>query len=188
MDFFLDLDKKWLLWLNSLGTESLDSSFVFISEVSVWIPLYALLVFLLFKKFPTGDALFYLALVIVGVILTDQISVHAFKEVFQRPRPCHQDHLIGTLRIVDGCGGAYGFVSSHAANTFGLATLMGKIFKTKWPIMPTLLLIWASVVSYSRIYLGVHFPGDILGGAILGMAIGNVLFKVAQRRLQKGQE
>jgi undecaprenyl-diphosphatase len=185
MEYLLGLDEKWLLWLNSLGGKSLDPAMVFISEVYVWVPLYALLIFVLFKKFPTSDALFYLALVIVGVLLTDQISVHAFKEVFQRPRPCHQDHLIGTLRIVDGCGGAYGFVSSHAANTFGLATLLGKILRTKFKWVSPALLIWAAVVSYSRIYLGVHFPGDVLGGAILGMAIGNVLFTIAQRRLLK---
>lgn len=183
MNSLIKIDENWLLALNGLGNEALDPFFVAISQVAIWIPLYAFLIFLLFKKFETSDALVFLALVIIGVFLTDQISVHLFKEVFQRPRPCHQEQLVSSLRVVDGCGGAYGFVSSHAANTFGLATFVGKVLGRKMKFIYPILLFWAAMVSYSRIYLGVHFPGDILGGAVLGMVIGSVLFKIASRRL-----
>ncbi len=183
MNNLIKIDEAWLLALNGLGSDFFDPFFIAISEVAIWFPLYAFLIFLIFRKFKTGDAIVFLALVILGVVLTDQISVHLFKEVFQRPRPCHQDHLANALRVVDGCGGAYGFVSSHAANTFGLATFVGKLLNKKIKYIFPALLIWATIVSYSRIYLGVHFPGDILGGAILGMIIGNILFTVASRRL-----
>jgi len=105
------------------------------------------------------------------VLLADQLSVHLFKNVFQRLRPSHEPELTGMVHLVrDYRGGNWGFVSSHAANTFAIATFLSLIFKNRkfWII----LFSWCIIVSYTRIYLGVHYPGDIFGGALLGMVIG----------------
>ena len=97
-----------------------------------------------------------------------------------RPRPC-RDPDIGHLvhRVNNYCGGAYGFVSGHAANSFALATMISLLFRKKW--VSTGLLIWATMVSYSRIYLGVHYPGDVIFGALLGTLLGLTIFYVLHR-------
>ncbi|MFA8301400.1 MAG: phosphatase PAP2 family protein [Hyphomicrobiales bacterium] len=115
-------------------------------------------------------------IILIGIILTitlaDQMSVHLFKNVFHRLRPSHAENLKDIVHIVNGNrGGLYGFVSSHATNTFGLAmflfALIRRRYKYFWWVF-----VWAAIVSYSRIYLGKHYPGDIICGAILGLLIG----------------
>jgi undecaprenyl-diphosphatase len=107
--------------------------------------------------------------IFVVFAITDLASVHLFKNVFLRLRPCHEPALSGLVHLVNNrCGGSYGFVSSHAANTFGLAIMVLLLFKKLNPWIGYGMVIWAAMVSYSRIYLGVHYPGDILGGALLG--------------------
>jgi len=111
----------------------------------------------------------------VGVLiaLSDLSSVHFFKNVFERLRPCHDPELIDRVHLVNGeCGGAFGFVSSHAANCFALAVFLVKILGKAYRHFTPLILLWAAVVAYSRIYLAVHFPGDVLCGALLGTIIG----------------
>lgn len=110
--------------------------------------------------------------VVALIFLSDKVSVYLFKDVFLRYRPCHNLDISHLVHLVDGCGGKYGFVSSHAANTFALATYLGVVLKKHFPKMLLWMLIWAAVVSYSRIYLGVHYPADIVVGAILGVGIG----------------
>lgn len=111
-------------------------------------------------------------------MFADQISVQLFKDVFMRLRPCHNPEIADLIHTINGaCGGQYGFVSSHAANTFGLALFVGLIFKKHVPFLLKALLIWAAVVSYSRIYVGVHYPADLICGAILGSIIAFLMWK-----------
>jgi len=92
-----------------------------------------------------------------------------------RLRPCHEPALEGLVHIVNGkCGGKYGFISSHAANTFGIAMMLLMWVKRRW--FGVILMVWAALVSYSRIYLGVHYPGDVIGGAIWGVLCGWLMF------------
>lgn len=112
--------------------------------------------------------------------MSDKISVHLFKEVFMRLRPCHNETIASLIHLVGSCGGKYGFVSSHAANTFALATFAGLFLKKHYPTLLKWGLIWSAVVSYSRIYLGVHYPGDILAGALLGVLVALFLFLVVK--------
>ncbi|NJK94870.1 MAG: phosphatase PAP2 family protein, partial [Bacteroidales bacterium] len=117
----------------------------------------------------------WLSLLIIAlmVIATDQVSVF-IKDTVQRLRPCHDMAIQSLVHTVHGCGGKFGFVSSHAANSFGVAMFFTMFFSHRW--VGVMLMIWALIVSYSRIYLGVHYPGDVLGGALLGMIIGALFF------------
>jgi undecaprenyl-diphosphatase len=145
--------------------------------------MYAIIVGYIIYKF-RWKAILSLVFIALVVTLADQISVHGFKMVFQRLRPCHNLQLKNIVHLVNNkCGGQFGFVSSHAANTFGIAVFLARLLKNKQFII--FIFAWASVVSYSRIYLGVHYPFDILGGAILGSGIGYLSYFFYTVVLQK---
>ena len=141
-----------------------------------WIPLYLLLLFFAWKR--SGKNL-WLVVLSVAVLITfsDQISVHLFKDVFQRYRPCHNLLLKDKVQLLNGaCGGDYGFVSSHAANAFALTTFL--IFFLRRKDFAIGMYLWAAFVSYSRVYAGVHYPFDILGGMIVGIFLGLIGYKI----------
>jgi undecaprenyl-diphosphatase len=121
---------------------------------------------------------------ILAYAISEQASVHLFKEVFLRLRPCHEPSLAGQVRLVaNGCGGQFGFVSTHAANSFNLAILSALLIHRRW--FTVSVFAWATLVSYSRIYVGVHYPGDVLGGAALGLTLGTAVFMVTRRILKR---
>ncbi|MBP5709310.1 MAG: phosphatase PAP2 family protein [Bacteroidales bacterium] len=171
-----ELDKKFFLLINSCHSPFWDNAMWFLSEKYVWIPLYiAIAIFLGFKyKRKIWIVLLFFAFTI---LLSDQISVKCFKYVFCRLRPCHEPSLEGLVHIVRGhCGGMYGFVSSHAANCFNLVMLSSLFLKKRWYTLA--ITFWALIVCYSRIYLGVHYPGDIICGTALGLLIGFLVYKL----------
>jgi undecaprenyl-diphosphatase len=177
MSWLQQLDTDLFLFLNGLHNPWLDPVMAAISGKLIWIPLYAASLFLMVWKFKAKSWLWIVAAILL-VALTDLASVHLFKNVFLRLRPCHEPGLQELVHLVNGrCGGSYGFVSSHAANTFGFATLMTLIFRKQFKWLGWTFFAWAACVSYSRIYLGVHYPGDIIAGAMLGMLLGWIVWK-----------
>lgn len=175
-----ELDTQLFLILNGMHNDFFDVIMYWLSDKFIWIPLYLYFFFLAFKK--VGNRIWLVATsVVLLILLSDQLSVHAFKEVFLRYRPCHNELIKTQVHLLNGhCGGTYGFVSSHAANTFALAMFLSLFLKDQIKNFGIFIFIWAAFVSYSRIYSGVHYPADVTVGAVLGMGIGVMVFKMYQ--------
>lgn len=182
-----NLDRQIFLFINGHFNSFFDFVMYWLSDKLIWAPLYVVLLVMMYYTYRKAFWVILL-LIILLVTLTDQVSVMLFKDVFQRLRPCHEPELEGMVRILNGhCGGSYGFISSHACNTFGVAVFAGSILKIRYRWMLPALLIWAAAISYSRVYLGVHYPGDIFVGALVGSFIGwlvVILFRYIQPRLK----
>lgn len=161
--------------INEAHVSWLDEPMVIISEKLTWIPLYAFLIYLIYKESKTQvwKSILYL---ISTVIFADQISSSVLKPLFKRLRPCHVEAFQSWIHLPDGCGGLYGFCSSHSANAFAVA--IGFYLVTKNKPISTLLVLWASLIGYCRIYLGAHYPLDVLIGAIIGGSGAFILFQV----------
>lgn len=170
------LDQQLFLFLNSHNSPFWDTVMYAISGRVIWAPLYlAILLYLGFKY--KRKFLIIIPFIIIAVTLADQVSVQLFKNIFMRLRPCHEPSLAGMVHLVKGeCGGLYGFVSSHASNSFNVAFLSLMFIKKRWYTIS--IIIWASVIGYSRIYLGVHYPGDVVCGSMVGAFIGWGLYKL----------
>jgi len=167
IESLVELDHWLLLAANNHHTPLLDKWMIFFSERFVWFPAYFVLLVVL-AYFYRRRALLLLPLLGVSVGLADAISSRLFKPYFARLRPCHNPDLSATLNLVNGCGGQFGFLSSHAANSFALVVFLWIILPKRYWVANVLLLVWAILVSYSRMYLGAHYPSDVLAGATLG--------------------
>ena len=164
------LDQQLFLFLNSVNSPLWDVIMHAISGRVIWAPLYlAILIYIGIRY--KRKFIIILLFIILSVAMADQISVHLFKNIFQRLRPCHEPSLEGLVHMVNGeCGGMFGFVSSHATNSFNVALISLLLIRKRW--FTVSIILWALVVGYSRIYLGVHYPGDVICGSMLGTLIG----------------
>lgn len=177
MEFFqkiLELDTELFLYLNSFHSDFWDTIMLMITRKEPWLPFYAVILFYILKNF-RGKALMIFIFIGITILLSDQISV-LMKESIQRFRPVHNPEIEHLVHNVLRKGSLYGFVSSHAANVFAVFAFSTRIFRNRgfWLLM----LFWAVIVSYSRIYSGVHYPLDLLGGALLGWLIGVATYKL----------
>jgi len=186
MEFLEQIDRAFFLFLNGIHSPFWDTIMFWVSYKFTWVPLYlAALIYFVYKQ--KTKAILTIIMAVAVIVLADQISVSLFKNVFLRYRPCHNldiQNLIHTIH--EHCGGQYGFVSSHAANAFGFATFAALIIQKR--NVSYILILWAILVSYSRIYLGVHYPADILGGAFLGIGsafIMHLLYSILLKRFLK---
>lgn len=170
------LDKSLTLWLNSFYCSYADMFFYLSTSMAVWVPLFVMLAWLIIVR-QGGQGLVTIAFIGITILLADQVSSSIIKPLFERPRPSHDPVLQYMVHIVNNYhGGAYGFCSSHAANAFGIATFIALVMRHR--ALNIAMFTWALISCYSRIYLGVHFIGDVLVGAILGAAIARFMYEV----------
>ena len=177
----LKLDSKLLIFLNNLGVPRFDTFWISLSKIEANILMYLFLICLFFyiqKPRPKFSNILYLIFIIaIMITITDQ-GANLFKDSFQRLRPCYDETIKDSIRLVkNNCGGKYGFFSAHASNSFSLATFFGLLFMNRIRYIILITLVYASFISYSRIYLGVHFPIDIICGSLFGLFIGFSIYK-----------
>lgn len=180
MSYLTELDHSLFLFLNRYHSPFWDTVMFLISDKYVWFPFYLLLVIYIIYKF-RKKSFILVHCIGLSVAATDLISSAIFKPWIGRLRPCHDPRLAEVITIVNNhCGGKYGFMSSHAANSFVLAMILTITLDKSHKYFKIFTFLWAITISYSRVYLGVHFPGDILAGALLGMLSGYGFGKLYQ--------
>lgn len=174
----LSIDNDILLYINQCNNALLDNVMLKFSSTWTWSLMLLTVAFVVLKNRPLREGMAILACMLLCVLFADQISASLIKPWICRLRPTHDPDLMFQIRYIEGTGGLYGFVSSHAANTFAIATFFAFLFRHR----PTsvCLFVWAIIVSISRIYLGKHFPTDVLAGAALGVSVGCVVYYVLQ--------
>ncbi|MFS4467394.1 phosphatase PAP2 family protein [Maribacter sp. 2210JD10-5] len=178
LDALLELDKEFFLYLNGLGTPAFDTIWQFISHKLSAVPLYVFLLVLSFRKLGLKQTIALVITVALLITVSDQLS-NLFKYGVGRLRPCHDPDILEKMRLVKSyCGGQYGYFSAHAANSFALAIFFMTILKTELKYISYILLVWATLVALSRVYIGVHFPLDIITGAAIGSLLGCVFIKL----------
>ena len=179
LEQLVNFDTELFVYLNSLGSETWDGFWMFYTTKFNWIPFYALLLFLMFKKLDLKVFLYTLIVIALMVAFTDQIT-NLFKKVLvMRLRPCYNTEINDIIRLVkSSCGGKYGYFSGHSSNSMAVAIFMGMMLKSKFKLMPVILIIWAVAMGYSRIYVGVHYPLDVLSGMLFGAFSGYLFYKI----------
>ena len=183
MEQLVELDQELFLFLNNLGTPAWDNFWNILTHKWTSIPLYIVLIYLLYQCLGTKGAIITVLLVAGMITITDQLA-NVFKDGFERLRPCRQEGVMEYARFVAIRCGKYGYFSAHAASSAALTVYLGLILKPFYKFILPILIFWALMVAYSRIYVGVHYPGDVLTGMILGSGIG-FLFYIVQQLLMK---
>jgi len=170
-------DTDLFLFLNNLGSEPWDNLWRVITNKLTFIPLYVFLLFVVYKNYGLKGTLIILIGAALMITTSDQLA-NLFKNSFQRLRPWAHEDLDGLMRMVVDKRGVYSFFSGHAINSMGLAVYMGLLLRQKYYYLPFILLFWAFLVGYSRIYVGVHYPLDVLTGFFFGSIIGWGFYKL----------
>ena len=173
----LPYERSLFLWLNEHHTEYWDIFMWIYSGKLIWLPLVIVSFIIFVYKIKWKEAVLLLICAALVGILCDYVSAQLIKPFFERPRPTHHPDFQNFVDTVKGYrGGKYGFISNHAANGFGVVTFISLLFKYRY--LTITMIIWATTTAYSRIYLGVHFISDVVGGAIWGTLIGFLVYYI----------
>lgn len=184
METLLTYDKELFVWLNSLGSTTWDGLWLFITNKLSFIPLYAILLFLVYKKLGLKGTLISVLCIAAMITCTDQLA-NLFKHGFERPRPCRVVDFQDTIRFIAERCGRYGYFSAHAASSMAAAVFAGLTLLSKYRYLIFMLLFWAALVGYSRIYVGVHYPGDVLTGMVIGALLGWGFYRLQQYLIKR---
>ncbi|MBO5720170.1 MAG: phosphatase PAP2 family protein [Bacteroidales bacterium] len=179
LETLIELDKAIFLIFNSHHTLYFDQVMWVVTGRFIWIPLILSILYVFFKK-NYKEGLLVVLILAVTVLLCDQIASGLFKPLFERYRPSRDPEFSQYVTLVNGyLGGRYGFISSHAANAFGIAIFTIQLFRNK--LFSISVILWAILSCYSRLYLGVHYPGDILCGILVGSITGYLCYKIYEK-------
>ncbi|UZO80861.1 phosphatase PAP2 family protein [Aquimarina sp. ERC-38] len=185
MEELIQLDKDLFIYLNNLGSPAWDGFWLFMTEKFYQIPLYFILLLIFYRFLGIKGTVMTLVLVALLIVTSDQLA-NLFKYViFQRPRPCRAEGVADFTRFIAPRCGRFGYFSGHATNSFALAIFTILVLRKRLSFIIPLMLIWAIVVSYSRIYVGVHYPLDILTGMVVGSLLGFLAYKLHHLLLEK---
>lgn len=177
LDLIVEYDHKLFLWLNNLGNESFDWFWMLMTNKLFNFFVYSIALIYLLKKTDIKSLISMILFLSILILISDQTS-NLFKNFFERLRPCHDEQIINSMRLVkDSCGGLYSFFSAHASNSFSLASFFFFVYYKIIQRKIILFFVLASLVSYSRVYIGVHYPLDIITGTVFGFVSGFILFK-----------
>ena len=177
LEQIIQYDKDLFLFLNNLGSPAWDNFWLIITNKLTFIPLYAVLLFLIYKKLGWKILLMLVVVIVAMITFTDQVT-NLFKDGFERRRPCRADDIVDMVRFVAERCGKYGFFSGHSSNSMAAAVFAGLLLKPFFKNLIFLLLFWSALVAYSRIYVGVHYPLDIFFGMIFGAMAGYLFYKL----------
>lgn len=185
IDLLVNKDIELLIYLNNLGTIQWDGFWLFMTNKFSAIPLYVLLLYFTYKYYGLKQTIIVLVCIALLITASDQTS-NLFKNGFKRLRPCHDESISHLVRLVKAsCGGLYSYFSAHAANSMAVAVFFGLLLKKELKFIFPILVLWAVVVSYSRVYIGVHFPLDILTGMLFGALYGVIFYYLSKFLVRK---
>jgi len=177
------IDTRWFLEINNhWQNEFLDLVLPFFRNAKNWIPLYLAIIFFTYKTQGKNWWKVLLTACIL-VLITDQFSANLVKNTFERLRPCNEPALKNMVRNLVPCGGGYSFMSAHATNHFGLAVFFSNVFKFQFKQVWIVALIWAGLIAIAQVYVGVHYPMDVIAGAICGIIFGTVAYRLMISKL-----
>lgn len=182
LEKLLQLDVQLLVFLNGLGSTTYDGLWLFITKQSNWTPFFLVLLYLVFKKIGIKSTLYLLLFVTLLLVVTDQ-TTNLFKVTFQRLRPCNNPEINSIIRLVKASN-SFSFFSGHAANSMATMTFLFLILKKQYRYA-FLIFLFPLIFAYSRIYLGLHYPLDILTGYLFGATFGIVTYKLYQKYILK---